>query len=203
MTARARLVIRKRADIAAAWQALGGVPLLYEEFIDFEFEVSIIGVRARDGREAHYPLTRNWHVGGILRLSVAPWKSPRSAAPGAAGTCAPCCANFSYVGMLAIEFFVRDGRLIANEIAPRVHNSGHWTIEGAVTSQFENHLRAIAGLPLGSTAAVGHAAMINLIGRMPSADSRALAARRALARLWQAAASRPQTRALHARVSQR
>ncbi|MBS0388122.1 MAG: ATP-grasp domain-containing protein, partial [Proteobacteria bacterium] len=79
--------------------------------------------------------------------------------------------DFRYVGTLAIEFFVRNGRLIANELAPRVHNSGHWTIEGAVTSQFENHLRAIAGLPLGSTAPVGHAAMVNLIGRMPAAAS--------------------------------
>ena len=76
---------------------------------------------------------------------------------------------FGYAGVLAIEFFVRDGRLVANEMAPRVHNSGHWTIEGAATSQFENHLRAILGLPLGSTRALGHAAMINLIGAVPPA----------------------------------
>src|SRR6202043_3635759 len=79
--------------------------------------------------------------------------------------------HFRYVGVLAIEFFVRPGCLIANEMAPRVHNSGHWTIEGAVTSQFENHLRAILGLPLGSTRSLGHAAMINLIGRMPPATA--------------------------------
>ena len=80
-----------------------------------------------------------------------------------------CCEAFHYVGVLTLEFFVHRGRLIANEMAPRVHNSGHWTIEGAVTSQFENHLRAITGMPLGVTAARGHAAMINLIGKMPPA----------------------------------
>jgi 5-(carboxyamino)imidazole ribonucleotide synthase len=161
-------VIRKRADIAAAWDALGGVPLLYEEFIDFELEVSALGVRGRDGSEALYPLTRNWHAGGILRLSVAPWESAALERQAHAHLRA-VLRDFSYVGTLAIEFFVRAGRLVANELAPRVHNSGHWTIEGAVTSQFENHLRAIAGLPLGSTAANGHAAMVNLIGRMPPA----------------------------------
>ena len=163
-------VIRKRADIAAAWDALGGVPLLYEEFVDFDLEVSAIGVRARDGSEAQYPLTRNWHAGGILALSVAPWNAPALAAQ-ARRHLRAVLRDFRYVGTLAIEFFVRDGRLIANELAPRVHNSGHWTIEGAATSQFENHVRAIAGLPLGSTAAAGHAAMINLIGRMPAAAS--------------------------------
>ena len=159
-------LIRNRAGVAAAWRALGGVPLLYEELVDFEAEVAALGVRAADGAETHYPLTRNWHAGGILRLSVAPWKAP--ALERQARTCMRAVLReFNYVGVLAIEFFVRDGRLIANELAPRVHNSGHWTIEGAVTSQFENHLRAIARLPLGSTAPVGHAAMVNLIGRMP------------------------------------
>ncbi|HVO00259.1 MAG TPA: 5-(carboxyamino)imidazole ribonucleotide synthase [Steroidobacteraceae bacterium] len=161
-------VIRRRADIDSAWEALGGAPLLYEEFVDFGLEVSAIGTRARDGSEAIYPLTRNWHAGGILRLSVAPWQAPSLSAQARAHLRA-VLREFRYVGTLAIEFFVRDGRLIANELAPRVHNSGHWTIEGAVTSQFENHLRAIAGLPLGSAAAVGHAAMVNLIGRMPAA----------------------------------
>jgi 5-(carboxyamino)imidazole ribonucleotide synthase len=160
-------VIRSRAGLAAAWRALGGVPLLYEELIDFEAEVSALGVRARDGSEAHYPLTRNWHAGGMLRLSVAPFRAPGLERQ-ARSYLRAVLAEFSYVGTLAIEFFVRGGRLLANEIAPRVHNSGHWTIEGAVTSQFENHLRAIAGLPLGSAAPLGHAAMVNLIGRMPA-----------------------------------
>jgi 5-(carboxyamino)imidazole ribonucleotide synthase len=160
-------VIRDRAGLDAAWKALGGTPLLYEELVDFDAEVSALGVRARDGEEAHYPLTRNWHAAGMLRLSVAPWTAPALQRQARAYMRA-VLREFNYVGVLAIEFFVRDGRLIANELAPRVHNSGHWTIEGALTSQFENHLRAISGLPLGRTDAVGHAAMVNLIGRMPA-----------------------------------
>ena len=163
---RGQAVIRNRAGIEAAWHALGGVPLLYEEFVDFEYEVSALGVRGRDGAEAHYPLTRNWHSGGILRLSLAPWRSGALERQ-ARRAMRAMLRELNYVGVLAIEFFVRDGRLIANEFAPRVHNSGHWTIEGAVTSQFENHLRAIAGLPLGRTTPLGHAAMVNLIGHMP------------------------------------
>jgi 5-(carboxyamino)imidazole ribonucleotide synthase len=159
-------VIRDAEGIGAAWSALGGTPLLYEELVDFEAEVSALGVRARDGAEAHYPLTRNWHAAGMLRLSLAPWKAPALERQ-ARRYMRAVLREFNYVGVLAIEFFVRDGRLIANELAPRVHNSGHWTIEGAHTSQFENHLRAIVGLPLGRTAALGHAAMVNLIGRMP------------------------------------
>jgi 5-(carboxyamino)imidazole ribonucleotide synthase len=103
----------------------------------------------------------------MLRLSVAPWNAPALERQARASMRA-VLREFNYVGVLAIEFFVRDGRLIANELAPRVHNSGHWTIEGALTSQFENHLRAITGLPLGRTDALGHAAMVNLIGRMPA-----------------------------------
>jgi 5-(carboxyamino)imidazole ribonucleotide synthase len=160
-------VIRNPGAIATAWRSMGSSALLYEEFVPFAAEVSALGVRGRDGSEALYPLTRNWHAGGILRLSVAPWQAPDLERQARAHLRA-VLRDFNYVGVLAIEFFVKDGRLIANELAPRVHNSGHWTIEGAVTSQFENHLRAITGLPLGRTAAVGHAAMINLIGRMPA-----------------------------------
>ncbi|GAC1460868.1 MAG: 5-(carboxyamino)imidazole ribonucleotide synthase [Steroidobacteraceae bacterium] len=159
-------VIRDSAAISAGWSALGGVPLLYEELVDFEAEVSALGVRARDGTEAYYPLTRNWHSAGMLRLSVAPWKAPGLERQARAYLRA-VLREFNYVGVLAIEFFVRDGRLMANELAPRVLNSGHWSIEGALTSEFENHLRAIAGLPLGRTDALGHAAMVNLIGHMP------------------------------------
>jgi 5-(carboxyamino)imidazole ribonucleotide synthase len=163
---RGQAVIRERGDIEAAWRSLGGVPLLYEELVDFDYEVSALGVRGRDGTEAHYPLTRNWHAGGILRVSLAPWRSAALERQ-ARRSMRAMLRELNYVGVLAIEFFVRNGRLIANEFAPRVHNSGHWTIEGAVTSQFENHLRAIAGLPLGRTDALGHAAMVNLIGHMP------------------------------------
>jgi 5-(carboxyamino)imidazole ribonucleotide synthase len=168
-----QMLIRDGAGISAAWSALGGIPLLYEELVDFDVEVSALGVRARDGAEAHYPLTRNWHAAGMLRLSVAPWQAPALERQARAYMRA-VLREFNYVGVLAIEFFVRGERLIANELAPRVHNSGHWSIEGAVTSQFENHLRAILGLPLGATSARGHAAMVNFIGRLPAAG-RALA----------------------------
>ena len=164
-----QFVLRRRADIEAAWQALGGVPLLYEEFVPFDLEVSAIGARGRDGAVALYPLTRNWHAGGILRLSVAPWRDAGLERQ-ARRHIRRVLEHFGYVGVLAIEFFARGGRLYANEIAPRVHNSGHWTIEGAETSQFENHVRALAGLPLGSTAARGHSAMVNLIGAMPGRE---------------------------------
>jgi 5-(carboxyamino)imidazole ribonucleotide synthase len=160
-------VLRTPRDIDRAWDALGKVPLLYEELVPFEYEVSIIGVRSRSGAIAIYPLNRNYHVDGILRLTLAPWPAPRLAKLAAAHL-SRVLKTFNYVGVLTIEYFVHRGRLIANEMAPRVHNSGHWTIEGSVTSQFENHVRAITGLPLGDTASRGHAAMINLIGTLPS-----------------------------------
>ncbi|MGH8255573.1 MAG: 5-(carboxyamino)imidazole ribonucleotide synthase, partial [Steroidobacteraceae bacterium] len=161
-------VLRGAQDLDPAWERLGGAPLLYEEFVPFDYEVSIIGARARDGTMAIYPLNRNYHHDGILRLTLAPWRAP-SLARAAAASLRRVLETFRYVGVLTIEFFVHRGRLLANEMAPRVHNSGHWTIEGAVTSQFENHLRAITGLPLGATGARGHTAMINLIGTMPQA----------------------------------
>jgi 5-(carboxyamino)imidazole ribonucleotide synthase len=163
-------VLRKRADIDAAWEQLGSSPLLYEEMVPFDYEVSAIGVRGQNGQFAMYPLNRNLHRDGILRLTRAPWKSAALTAA-ARRYLRKVMEYFDYVGVLTIEFFVHRGRLLANEMAPRVHNSGHWTIEGAVTSQFENHLRAIAGLPLGSTAARGHSAMLNLIGTMPEAGT--------------------------------
>jgi 5-(carboxyamino)imidazole ribonucleotide synthase len=163
-----QFVLRKAADVAAAWQALGTAPLLYEQMVPFDYEVSAIGVRGLDGRFAMYPLNRNLHRDGILRLTRAPWKSA-TLERAARRTLRKVMEHFDYVGVLAIEFFVQRGRLLANEMAPRVHNSGHWTIEGAVTSQFENHLRAVTGLPLGSTAARGHSAMLNLISNMPDA----------------------------------
>jgi 5-(carboxyamino)imidazole ribonucleotide synthase len=164
-------LLRAPEDLDRAWQQLGSVPLLYEEYVPFDYEVSIIGARARDGSVVLYPLNRNYHAEGILRVTLSPWHAP--ALERAAGAALRRILRaFNYVGVLTIEFFVRRGRLIANEMAPRVHNSGHWTIEGSVTSQFENHVRAIAGLPLGPTGMRGHAAMINLIGSMP--DTRAL-----------------------------
>ncbi len=160
-------LVRTHEEAVAAWARLGGAaPLLYEEHVAFDFEVSIIGARSRRGETAVYPLCRNAHAQGILRLTRAPC-GPARLQLLAARYLLSALGHFGYVGVLTIEFFVRAGRLIANEIAPRVHNSGHWTIEGAVTSQFENHLRAITGLPLGSTRPRGHCAMINLIGKLP------------------------------------
>jgi 5-(carboxyamino)imidazole ribonucleotide synthase len=159
--------VKKPEDAWRGWQELGSVPLLYEEWIPFECEVSIIGARSARGETAVYPLNGNVHSHGILRLTRAPYGPPRWQRA-AARHLARCLTHFRYVGVLTIEFFVRDGRLIANEMAPRVHNSGHWTIEGCATSQFENHLRAILGLPLGSTRPRGFSAMVNLIGDIPS-----------------------------------
>src|SRR5207245_800284 len=122
---------------------------------------------ARVGETAYYPLVENEHRRGILRRSLAPAPNADRLQAQAEGYAAAALAALDYVGVLAIEFFAAGGRLLANEMAPRVHNSGHWTIEGAVTSQFENHLRAVLGLPLGSTGPAGHCAMLNLIGELP------------------------------------
>ena len=162
-------VLASAADIEPAWRTLGATALLYEEHIAFTHEVSIIGARSASGEVAVYPLNGNVHSQGILRLTRAPY-GPSAWQRLAERHLCRVLEHFRYVGILAIEFFVQRGRLIANEMAPRVHNSGHWTIEGALTSQFENHLRAILGLPLGSTRALGYSAMVNLIGRMPPAS---------------------------------
>ncbi|MCC7463178.1 MAG: ATP-grasp domain-containing protein, partial [Gammaproteobacteria bacterium] len=160
-------VLRSPADVEHAWATLGDMPLIYEEFVPFDCEVSAIGARSTEGEIVLYALNRNVHVDGILRLTRAPFGPP--ALERRAHAHLRCLLEaFGYTGVLTIEFFLRGGRLIANEMAPRVHNSGHWTIEGAETSQFENHLRAILGLPLGRTHARGHAAMINLIGAVPA-----------------------------------
>jgi 5-(carboxyamino)imidazole ribonucleotide synthase len=165
--------LRVAADVARAWRVLGDQPLIYEGMVDFDCEVSLIAARNRRGDVAFYPLTRNEHAAGILSVSVAPFPRQRLQRLAEAHL-RSLLEHLRYVGVLCVEFFVTGHRLIANEMAPRVHNSGHWTIEGAETSQFENHLRAIAGLPLGSTRALGHAVMVNCIGRMPPA-ARALA----------------------------
>ena len=164
-----QFVLRNPADLDAAWAALGNSPLLYENLVPFDAEVSVIAVRGTDGDVAFYPLNLNVHREGILRLTRAPYGNAALTRQ-AQRAAKKLLEHFQYVGVLTIEFFVKRGRLVANEMAPRVHNSGHWTIEGAVTSQFENHVRAIAGLPLGSTAARGHSAMINLIGELPARD---------------------------------
>ena len=161
--------LRRPSDVEAAWQALGGVPLILEGFVDFDREVSIIGARSTRGETRCYPLSGNSHREGILRVTLAPATNARLQ-KAAERHLRRVMNHFDYAGVLTIEFFVQRGRLVANEMAPRVHNSGHWTIEGAVTSQFENHLRAIMGLPLGETRAVGYSAMVNFIGTMPDRD---------------------------------
>lgn len=163
---RGQFYLRKAADIEAAWQTLGSVPLIYEGFVNFSREVSIIGVRSTRGETLFYPLSANTHSQGILRYSIAPYRNA-SLQKQAETYMRRLLKHLDYAGVLTIEFFVRGGKLIANEMAPRVHNSGHWTIEGAQTSQFENHVRAILGLPLGSTRAKGHSAMLNFIGSIP------------------------------------
>lgn len=161
-------ILRNADDVAKAKSELPSVALILERFVPFTRELSVLAVRSRNGETAFYPLVENHHRGGILRLSLAPAPSLDTPVQRAAEDVARRVFEMlQYVGVLAIEFFQHEGRLLANEMAPRVHNSGHWTIEGAVTSQFENHLRAVLGLPLGSTAAAGHCAMINLIGDLP------------------------------------
>ena len=166
---RGQRVLKKRSDVAPAWQALGNAPLILEGFVRFDREVSIVGARSTRGETRAYPIVTNTHREGILRVTVAPTRDSRLQRA-AEGHLQRVLDHFGYAGVLTIEFFVAGGRLVANEMAPRVHNSGHWTIEGAVTSQFENHLRAILGLPLGDTSPVGHSAMVNYIGTMPDRD---------------------------------
>jgi 5-(carboxyamino)imidazole ribonucleotide synthase len=166
-----QFVLRDASDIDAAWDQLGGVPLLLEAFVPFERELSIVAVRARDGDVRFWPTVENVHRDGILQMTRAPAPGLDEGLQARAESCIrPLLDDLSYVGVACVELFDVGGELLANEIAPRVHNSGHWTIEGAETSQFENHMRAIIGLPLGSTAARGPAVMLNCIGTMPDAD---------------------------------
>jgi 5-(carboxyamino)imidazole ribonucleotide synthase len=155
-----------------AWRAIGERPSILEGFVAFDRELSILGVRDRDGSTAFYPLVENHHRDGILRLSIAPAPDVTPELQSRAESYARLVMDrLGYVGVMAIELFQVGEKLVGNEMAPRVHNSGHWTIEGARTSQFENHLRAITGLPLGSTAACGASAMVNLIGAVPDTAS--------------------------------
>ncbi len=173
-------VLRQSADVARAWQALSSamaavssvdspVPLILEGFVPFDKEVALIAVRHQAGDCAFYPLVTTVQQQGILRQAFT-----SSASQGdpltqqAHDYLQRLLTHLQYVGVLTVEFFVQDGQLIGNEMAPRVHNSGHWTIEGAHTSQFENHLRALMGWPLGSTDLRGQSALINLLGELPA-----------------------------------
>ena len=171
MTARASFACASAADADAAWAALGAQAskhgLILEAFVPFERELSVIAVRGRDGEFRIWPLTRNWHVDGVLSMSLAPAPDIEQLQQRASELARTLAERLDYVGVFALELFVKDGELLGNEMAPRVHNSGHWTIEGAHTSQFENHVRAVLGLPLGDTGARGLSAMFNWIGELP------------------------------------
>lgn len=172
-----RVLAKSDSDAASvvrtAWAELGKVPCILESFVTFSAEVSMIAVRARragaNATIAFYPLTQNEHRHGILWKShaPAPCDTDGQLAQSARKYVQTLMESLDYIGVIAVEFFVSNAGLIANEMAPRVHNSGHWTIDGAVTSQFENHLRAVSGLPLGSTECEGSSVMINLVGRAP------------------------------------
>jgi 5-(carboxyamino)imidazole ribonucleotide synthase len=163
--------IKAAGDADAAWAALGAqapkVGLILEAFVPFDRELSVVAVRGRDGEFRAWPLTENWHDDGVLSASLAPARVSQAMTDTAYAHARQLAEALDYVGVFALELFCRDDRLLANELAPRVHNSGHWTIEGSETSQFENHLRAVLGLPLGDTRMVGIACMLNWIGAMP------------------------------------
>ncbi len=166
---RGQRIARNEAELRSAWDDLGRPPAIAEGWVAFEREVSLIGARGAGDEIRFYPLTENRHRDGQLDVSIAPYVDTALQAK-AESWMSAMLRQHAYRGVLTIEFFLTADGLIAKEIAPRVHNSGHWTIEGAETSQFENHLRAILGLPLGATAARGVVAMKNLIGRIPPCE---------------------------------
>ncbi len=165
--------IRSLDDADAAWAVLGSQAvahgLILEAFVPFDRELSVIAVRGRDGDFRTWPLTQNWHTDGVLSLSLAPAPDVGDLQERATALARTLAERLTYVGVFALELFVKDGALLGNEMAPRVHNSGHWTIEGALTSQFENHVRAVLGMPLGDTSPRGLSAMFNWIGELPDA----------------------------------
>ncbi len=169
-------IIEDESGALKAWEELDRAPCILEAFVPFQRELSLIGARSKNGDTAFWPLVENRHEGGILRASVAPALAVNGEVVERAHDQACVLLHeLMHIGVFAIEFFELDGRLYANEAAPRVHNTGHWTIEGSHVSQFEQHLRAVLGLPLGFTEALGHCAMVNMIGQAPSlADATAL-----------------------------
>jgi 5-(carboxyamino)imidazole ribonucleotide synthase len=167
---RGQRVVDSAAALAAAWQEQGGVPSIAEAFVEFDHELSLIGVQGAREERVFYPLAENVHRDGILASTIAPYDDAGLQRQ-AENRLTAIMSALQYRGVLTVEFFHTKSGLVANEMAPRVHNSGHWTIEGATTSQFENHLRAVLGWPLGDARARGHAAMLNLLGRLPPRDA--------------------------------
>jgi 5-(carboxyamino)imidazole ribonucleotide synthase len=153
------------ADAAATFEALGGKPVIVEAPAAFTRELSVIAARGRDGEIAVYPLAENHHEGGVLRRTMAPAEVSAEIAAQAERIAAQILGALDYVGVIGIELFeLPDGRLLVNEIAPRVHNTGHWTMDGCEVDQFEQHIRAVAGWPLGPTHALARVEMLNLLG---------------------------------------
>jgi 5-(carboxyamino)imidazole ribonucleotide synthase len=167
-----QFVLQRTEDIELAWATVGQAPSILEGFVRFERELSLLAVRGRAGETAFYPLVENHHQHGILRKTLAPAPALTTDLQAAAEAYATrILEHLDYVGVLALEFFEIQGALLLNEIAPRVHNSGHYSIEGSLTSQFENHLRAILGLPLGDVSALSYSCMLNLVGTLPATEA--------------------------------
>jgi len=162
-----QVVLYSHEDLEPAWQALAGQDLIVEGWIDFRHECALTAVRSTEGEIRCYPLSRTVHQRGVLRLAASMHQPPLGLLEQAESAVTRLLEHLDYVGCLSLEFFATDQGLIANEYAPRPHNSAHWTIEGAVCSQFENHLRAVCGLPLGSTQRRGHSVMLNWLGGLP------------------------------------
>ena len=161
--------LRSTDDLDAAWERLGNRPLILEQELSFQRELSLVSVRSRSGEIRHYPLVENRHEDGVLRETIAPTDVDAAVTEQARAWSETMLRRLEHVGVLTIELFQTDDGLIVNELAPRVHNSGHWSIEGAVCSQFENHLRAILDWPLRSTEPIARTRMVNLIGELPEA----------------------------------
>ena len=157
--------VEHAADAGRIFAELGGVPVIVEAPAEFVRELSVIAARGRDGATAVYPLAENHHENGILRRSLAPAFASPALADQAERIAARVLKGLDYVGVIGIELFeLKDGRLLVNEIAPRVHNTGHWTQDGCEVDQFEQHIRAVAGWPLGPTAPAARVEMLNLLG---------------------------------------
>ena len=166
-----QFVLRQADQIEQAWAELGPAQsLIAESFVTFSREVSMIAVRGQNGEVKTWPLAENHHHHGILSHSIVPAPNSIDLQPVAQDYITRLLNHLNYVGVLTLELFVTDQGLFANEMAPRVHNSGHWSIEGAVCSQFENHIRAVAGLPLGSTDVIRPTVMVNIIGQHPKTE---------------------------------
>lgn len=157
--------LHSAADLTAAWQGLAGAEGIYEAFVDFSKEISVVGARTAEGAFSAFPVFENQHANHILDVTFAPADIPAALAREAQELTAGILKALDVVGLLTVELFVTgDGKLLVNELAPRTHNSGHLTLDATVTSQFEQQLRAVCGLPLGSTCLHGPAAMANLLG---------------------------------------